>query len=97
MNLILIAAAVCAGVLWYMFSNRASHLWLYWSLGVVCAGGIGNLIDRVLYGYVVDFIEPVFVDFAVFNIADCAVTLGAASLVAYLVFDLFKKGDKSGG
>ena len=92
-----LTAAVCAGVLWYMFSNRASHLWLYWSLGVVCAGGIGNLIDRVLYGYVIDFIEPVFVDFAVFNIADCAVTLGAASLVAYLVFDLFKKGDKSGG
>lgn len=92
-----LTAAVCAGVLWYMFSNRAAHLWLYWSLGVVCAGGIGNLIDRVLYGYVIDFIEPVFVDFAVFNIADCAVTLGAASLVAYLVFDLFKKGDKSGG
>ena len=53
-------------------------------------GCIGNLADRVLYGYVVDFIEPVFVDFAVFNIADCAVTLGAISLVAYLVVDLFK-------
>lgn len=72
------------------FSNRCKSLWLYWSVGVTVAGGIGNLADRVLYGYVVDFIEPVFVDFAVFNIADCAVTLGAISLVAYLVVDLFK-------
>ena len=77
-------------LLWYIFSNRCKSLWLYWSVGVTVAGGIGNLADRVLYGYVVDFIEPVFVDFAVFNIADCAVTLGAISLVAYLVVDLFK-------
>lgn len=86
---------VCAGILWYLFSNRCRHLWPYWSLGVICAGGIGNLIDRALYGYVVDFIEPIFVDFAIFNIADCAVTLGAASLILYLVFDLFKKEDKT--
>ena len=61
----------------------------------MCAGGIGNLIDRVLYGYVVDFIEPVFIDFAIFNIADCAVTLGAVSLIICLVVGLFKKEDKS--
>ena len=62
---------------------------------MVAAGGIGNLIDRAFYGYVVDFIEPVFFDFAIFNIADCAVTLGAASLIIYLIFDLFKKEDKT--
>ncbi len=92
---VVLTVIVCAGILWYLFSNRVKHLWLYWSLGVVCAGGIGNLIDRVLYGYVVDFIEPVFIDFAIFNIADCAVTLGAVSLIIYLVVDLFKKEDKS--
>lgn len=85
-----VTAVACAAALWYIFSNRCKSLWLYWSVGVTVAGGIGNLADRVLYGYVVDFIEPVFVDFAVFNIADCAVTLGAVSLVAYLVVDLFK-------
>lgn len=92
---VVLTVIVCAGILWCLFSNRVKHLWLYWSLGVVCAGGIGNLIDRVLYGYVVDFIEPVFIDFAIFNIADCAVTLGAVSLIIYLVVDLFKKEDKS--
>ena len=62
---------------------------------MVCAGGLGNLIDRAVYGYVVDFIEPVFINFAIFNIADCAVTLGAASLIIYFIFDLFKKEDKT--
>lgn len=90
-----LTAVVCIGILWYLFSNKCRHLWLYWSLGVICAGGIGNLIDRALYGYVVDFIEPVFINFAIFNIADCAVTLGAASLIIYLIFDLFKKEDKT--
>ncbi len=90
-----VTAVVCIGILWYLFSNRCRPLWLYWSLGVVCAGGIGNLIDRIFYGYVVDFIEPVFVDFAIFNIADCAVTLGAASLILYLISDLIKKEDKT--
>ena len=84
----------CAAALWYIFSNRCKPLWLYWSIAVVASGGIGNLIDRAFYGYVVDFIELVFIDFAIFNIADCAVTLGAVSLIAYLVFDAFKKEDK---
>jgi signal peptidase II len=88
---IALTIAVCVAVLWYIFSNRCKSLWLYWSLGVIVAGGIGNLIDRISLGYVVDFIEPVFVNFAVFNIADCAVTCGAVVLVAYLVADAFKK------
>ena len=93
---VVITIIVCGGVMWYLFSNRAKSLWVYWSLGVVLAGGVGNLIDRARFGYVVDFIEPIFVDFAVFNIADCAVTCGAAVLIVYLLIDAFKK-DKSDG
>lgn len=89
-----LTAVVCVYALWYLFSDKCKSLWLYWSIGVVISGGIGNLIDRAVYGYVVDFIEPVFMDFAVFNIADCAVTLGAVSLFAYLFSDLFKKEKK---
>ena len=91
---------VCGGVMWYMFANKCESLWMYWSLGVVVAGGLGNLIDRVRFGYVVDFIEPTFMNFAVFNIADSAVTLGAISLVAYLIYELFsskKKEEKDNG
>ncbi|MCD7872627.1 MAG: signal peptidase II [Clostridiales bacterium] len=89
-----VTLVVCIAALWYLFSNRCKSLWLYWSIAVVVSGGIGNLIDRALHGYVVDFIEPVFVNFAVFNIADCAVSLGAVSLIACLVLDLFKKENK---
>lgn len=88
---IIVTVAVCGVALWYMFSDRCKPLWLYWSIGVTVAGGIGNLIDRTFYGFVIDFIEPVFMNFAIFNIADCAVTLGAVSLVSYLVLDMFKK------
>lgn len=88
---VVLTLAVCLAALCYMYSDKCKDLWVYWSVGVVVSGGIGNLIDRALHGFVVDFIEPVFVDFAVFNIADCAVTCGAAVLVCYLVADTFKK------
>lgn len=98
---IVLTIIVCGGVLYYMMSNKCKSLWLYWSLGVVVSGGIGNLVDRVRFGYVVDFIEPIFTDFAVFNIADCAVTCGAVVLVGYLVIDLImdikKPKEKSNG
>lgn len=88
-----VVACVLVGI--YLFSNRCKSLWLYWSFGVILSGGIGNLIDRVRFGYVVDFIEPTFMNFAVFNIADCAVTCGAVSLIAYLVVDMIKDSKQS--
>lgn len=92
---IVLTLAVCLFGMWYLFTNRCKSLWAYWSVGVIISGGIGNLIDRVRLSYVIDFIEPTFMNFAVFNIADSAVTLGAASLVIYLVCDLFKGREKS--
>lgn len=87
---------VVAACLVFMFKKSQKNLWLYWSLGVLISGAVGNLIDRAFYGYVIDFINPIFVNFAVFNIADCAVTLGSVSLVVYLVFDMFKNKDRDG-
>ena len=96
---ILLGVALTAVVLLfcilYMYKgNGQNNLWLFWSLGVIVSGAIGNLIDRIFLGYVIDFINPTFVNFAVFNIADCAVTLGTISLMAYLLFDIFKKENK---
>lgn len=45
-------------------------------ISLVVAGGIGNAIDRFTLGFVVDFIEPTFIDFPIFNIADIGVTCG---------------------
>lgn len=64
------------------------------SLVLVFAGGLGNLIDRIAYGYVVDFIEPLFIDFAVFNFADCCITVGAFMLIGYEIYELIKERKK---
>lgn len=61
---------------------------------LVASGGIGNVIDRILYGYVVDFIEPLFIDFAVFNFADCCITVGAFMLIGYEIYGLIKEKEK---
>ncbi len=91
---VVLTAAVVLAMVVFMFKKCQQNLWLYWTLGVLTAGAVGNLIDRIYLGYVIDFINPTFVNFAVFNIADCAVTLGAVSLIAYLAFDMFKKDNK---
>lgn len=64
------------------------------SIMLVIAGGIGNVIDRIKLGYVVDFIEPLFMDFAVFNFADCCITVGAFMLIGYQIFDIIRDNKK---
>lgn len=59
---------------------------------MIIAGGIGNLIDRILYGYVVDFISFPFLRFPIFNVADVFVSVGGFILVIYLIF--FDKEEK---
>ena len=59
-------------------------------LVLMTAGGIGNVTDRIRLHYVIDFIEPKFVRFAVFNFADCLITVGAFALIIYLFVDLSK-------
>ena len=61
-----------------------------WAIAAVYAGGLGNTIDRVRLGYVVDMIETQFVEFPVFNIADCFITCGCIFLIVHLIF--FNKG-----
>ncbi|MCD7880103.1 MAG: signal peptidase II [Clostridiales bacterium] len=56
-----------------------------WMLTLILAGAVGNLIDRVFFGYVTDMIEVLFVQFAVFNVADCCVVGGAILLAVYIV------------
>ena len=53
---------------------------------LIIAGGLGNLIDRIKYGYVVDFLNFLFVNFPIFNAADIFVCVGGFILVIYLIF-----------
>ncbi|MBR1845214.1 MAG: signal peptidase II [Oscillospiraceae bacterium] len=70
-----------------------SHPFCQWMLTLILAGAVGNLIDRVFMGYVTDMIQTLFMEFAIFNVADCCVVIGTIALAAYLVF--FYKEDKS--
>ena len=70
-----------------LFSGKIRHALLRVALVLVLAGGIGNWIDRVRFGFVTDYIEPLFMQFAVFNFADILITVGATLLVVWLVVD----------
>ena len=68
-----------------------------WCIVSVLAGGVGNMIDRLRLGYVVDMIEVEFISFPVFNVADCFITCGCILLMVHLVFfnREFWKDDKT--
>ena len=57
-----------------------------WLLAAIYAGGLGNIIDRVRLGYVVDMIHTDFIDFPVFNVADCFISCGCILLMLHLIF-----------
>ncbi len=57
-----------------------------WPLTIVMAGAAGNLIDRLFMGYVTDMIQVLFINFAVFNIADCCVVVGGILVLCYVFF-----------
>jgi signal peptidase II len=62
---------------------------------LICAGGIGNAIDRLSLGYVIDFIEPTFISFPVFNVADIGVTVGVALMFVYLIIEWHSEPSES--
>ena len=77
----------------YMGFNRFER----WCIAAIYGGGLGNMIDRVRMGYVVDMIETLFMDFPVFNVADCFITCGCIAMMVSLVFvnkDFWKDGKK---
>lgn len=82
---LVLTAVFLLGVVYCAVKKIFSRPYL-WIFAVICGGAIGNLIDRMLYGYVVDMIALDFMNFAVFNVADMFVTGGAAVLAIYALF-----------
>ncbi len=83
--LIIVALLVFAAVIFYVVRYKPRSKWLMWSLTLITAGGLGNLIDRVALGYVRDMLDVTFTRFPVFNVADCAVTAGAIMLALHVL------------
>ena len=75
-----------AAVLWeYFKSPMPFSKFERWCIAAIYAGGLGNMIDRVRLGYVVDMIETKFITFPVFNVADCFITCGCIAMMASLI------------
>ena len=84
---IIICGVFTVAIIIALATNFISNPLGRWSAVFVMAGGIGNLIDRVLNGEVVDYINPLFIDFAVFNFADICVCVGVALWVLVILLE----------
>ena len=78
----------------YLIRWRPKSRWVQISLAMIVGGGIGNMIDRIALGYVIDFIDFTLINFAVFNVADSFVTVGAFMMIGYLVLDMIRESRK---
>ena len=77
----------------YLTMDNKRGFTYYIATALMVAGTLGNMVDRVAFGYVRDFIKLEFIDFPIFNIADCALTVGVILLAIWLLF-LQPKEDK---
>ena len=69
----------------YLYRHIKGSLWLLLGLTLIISGGIGNFIDRVHQGFVVDMFHLDFMNFAIFNVADIYLTVGVGLLLIYLL------------
>ena len=89
---IVISSLASAAIIWLFLKHRSRmHILLRISLSLILAGAVGNLIDRALIGYVRDMLEIRLVQFAIFNVADSAVTVGATLLALDVLFGKSRK------
>ena len=76
-----ITLVVMVGAIWYLHKHMGDSLWLVFGLILIIAGGLGNFIDRMSQGFVVDMFHLDFINFAIFNVADSYLTVGVIVLL----------------
>ena len=79
------ACMILAGLIWLFFTKSNDPVYRI-AAPCIIAGGAANLIDRLVYGFVIDYIEPEFVNFAVFNFPDILVTCGCFAIAIRLIW-----------
>ena len=89
LGITILTTILIIAILGYLIFFKKERAYIRIPLIMVAAGGIGNLVDRTQLGYVRDFFEFTFMDFAIFNIADAFVTVGAIVLILGLIVTMF--------
>ena len=82
-------------ILVYLFLGHSESKLYSVALVFISAGGVGNMIDRVSLKYVVDFIDFRLIDFAVFNVADSFVCVGAGLMILAMLLDIIAESKKN--
>lgn len=98
--LTLVSVVMVAALVAVLWKKVITHPLGVFPLMAVIAGGVGNLIDRVAFGFVTDMFHTLFMEFAVFNVADIGITVGGVLTALYAVFlydKLEGKGSNHGG
>lgn len=85
-------AIICLLVIAFViFSGKIRFGVDYCCVVLIISGGLGNIIDRIFRGYVIDYIEVLFIDFYIFNFADCLVTCAAVILILNQIYEIIKE------
>ena len=85
-----VSSVTVIALLFFLFAGYTERKLYTVPISMIISGGIGNMIDRLSLGYVVDFIDFRIIDFAVFNGADSFVCVGAGILILALILDIVK-------
>lgn len=87
-----VLALICLSVISFViFSGKVRFGVDYCCIVLMMSGGLGNIIDRIFRGYVIDYIEVLFIDFYIFNFADCLVTVAAVLLIINQIYGIIRE------
>jgi len=89
--LIVLSVVFLAIILTANYFFKSKNYFYAIAMGLVLGGAFCNLYDRLVYGYVRDFISLDFISFPIFNLADCAITIGAIMLVVFFIVLMAKE------
>lgn len=81
------ASLACVVMVFYLLRLKPENFWARFALASILGGAVGNLIDRLRYSEVVDFIDVRIIRWPVFNIADIAITIGMVILIGVVIFE----------
>lgn len=92
--LAVVTSLALAVMAYFLFIKRIGQPFEKFCFILIFAGGVGNLIDRIFQGYVIDYFEFLFMDFAIFNVADVYVCIGVGLYALYVFYTEYFKKEK---
>ncbi|SIS44085.1 signal peptidase II [Kroppenstedtia eburnea] len=90
---IVVTVLVVVGILVYLARLKESQPLMSWSLALILGGALGNLLDRIRLGEVVDFLDFRWIHYPIFNVADSAIVIGVGIMLLYTLRQPREKDD----